>query len=117
MTGLQADPEDFTPGDTIDIAMRFTNTGTVTIDGTAVVQVYPVDVVTATATFTHAIAGLATSDNVVFHDDWDTTGALAESYRVVAYVKYNSSASAPVEVIVTTATDYEVFLPLVIRNQ
>ena len=116
VTALTATPEAFTVGDDIAIAMTFENTGTNAITGVAVVQVYPVDVVTATAEFTHTITNLAPGASVVLNDAWDTTGTTEDAYRIVVYVKYNSQASATKEVMVAVRTQVEVYLPLVLRN-
>jgi hypothetical protein len=114
VTALTATPEMFTAGDSIAIAMTFANTGTVPITGTAVIQVYPVDVVTATTTFTHAVTNLLPGASVVLNDTWDTTGATADAYRIVGYVNFNSMASAPKDVFVSTRA--YIYLPLVLRN-
>lgn len=116
VTALTATPATFTVGDDIAIAMTFVNTGTVPITGTAVVQVYPADVVTATAEFTHTIANLSPGASILLNDAWDTTGATADAYRIVGYVKFNSQASATKVAMVAVRTQIEVYLPLVLRN-
>ncbi len=116
VTALTATPAAFTIGDAIAITMTFENTGTVPITGTAVIQVRPADAVTVTAEFTHTIANLAPGASVVFNDAWDTTGATEDAYRILGYVKFNSMASAPKEVMVAVQTQVEVYLPLVLRE-
>ncbi|MBN2394333.1 MAG: DNRLRE domain-containing protein [Anaerolineae bacterium] len=114
VTSLTAEPALFVPGDDVDIAMTFHNTGDVTLDGVAVIRVQSSDGVTQTAEFTHTLGALAPGATANFDDVWDSTGALSETYRVLGYVEYNLGVSAPQEVIVSTRT--HIYLPLVLRN-
>ncbi|MFN2108402.1 MAG: C25 family cysteine peptidase, partial [Anaerolineae bacterium] len=111
---LTAEPTLFVPGDDIDIAMTFHNTGDVTLDGVAVIRVQSSDGVTQTVEFTHTLSALAPDDTVNFNDVWDSTGALSETYRVLGYVKYNLGVSTPQEVMLSTRV--HIYLPLVLRN-
>ncbi|MFN2284483.1 MAG: hypothetical protein ACK2UQ_08670, partial [Anaerolineae bacterium] len=114
VTSLTAEPTLFVPGDDIDIAMTFHNTGDVTLDGVAVIRVQSSDGVTQTAEFTHTLSALAPGATVNFNDVWDSTGALSETYRVLGYVKYNLGVSTPQEVMLSTRV--HIYLPLVLRN-
>ena len=116
VTALSATPESFAPGDTVSLSMTFENTGTVAIDGSAVIQVRPSESVSATAQFTHTIENLAPGAFAVFNDEWDTTGATDDAYIVLGYAKFNSQASRPREVLVTSQMSKEVYLPLVMRQ-
>ena len=116
VTALSATPESFAPGDMVSLSMTFENTGTVAIDGSAVIQVRPSESVSATAQFTHTIENLAPGAFAVFNDEWDTTGATDDAYIVLGYAKFNSQASRPREVLVTSQMSKEVYLPLVMRQ-
>ena len=114
VTSLTAEPALFKPGDDVDIAMTFHNTGDVTLNGVAVVRVQTEDGVFQTAEFTHTLSALAPGATANFDDVWDSTGALSETYRVLGYVQYNLGVSAPQEVLLSTRA--HIYLPLVLRN-
>jgi hypothetical protein len=113
VTTLTATPESFDPGDTISVTLVFSNTGTVPITGTAVIQVQDGggDVV---ETFNHAIGDLAPAEAVSFEDGWDTSGAAGGLYRILGYVLYDAKATEPKVLTVSGGT--RVYLPLVLRN-
>lgn len=113
VTALTATPGTFDLGDTISVTMVFSNTGTVPITGTAVIQVQDggSEVV---ETFSHAVANLALADAVSFEDGWDTSGAAGGTYRILGYVLYDAKATEPK--IVNISTKVRIYLPLILRN-
>ncbi len=114
VTRFTAEPAQFNPGDAVDIALTFRNTGDVTLDGVAVIRVQTEDGVLQTAEFTHTLSALAPGATANFDDVWNSTGALSQTYRVLGYVQYNLGASAPQEVMLSTQS--HIYLPLVLRN-
>jgi hypothetical protein len=114
ITAFSAAPTLFQVGDSVDVSLVFSNTGSVSITGTAVVQVQIADVLTVTQTFTHPIAGLAAGSATTVNVAWDTSGATADDYRILGYVKYDSTTSEPQEVAVSTKA--RIYLPLVVRS-
>jgi hypothetical protein len=113
VTALTATPGTFDLGDTISVTMVFSNTGTVPITGTAVIQVQDggSEVV---ETFSHAVANLALADAVSFEDGWDTSGAAGGTYRILGYVLYDAKATKPK--IVNVSTKVRIYLPLILKN-
>jgi hypothetical protein len=114
VTAFSATPGLFQVGDAVDIAMTFYNTGTVPLTGTAIIQVQTADGVTVVHTFTHTVANLAPGNTTILNNAWNTTGATDEGYRIVGYVLYDSTATLPETV--TVSTRMRVYLPLAIRN-
>jgi parallel beta-helix repeat protein len=101
ITNFTATPEYFDIGDDININMAFNNTGTVNITGTAITKIknstgYAVE------EFRHNVTDLMPSESISFSDTWDTSGAEEGSYKILGYVLYDSTATSPATVIVTT---------------
>ncbi|HQI87566.1 MAG TPA: DNRLRE domain-containing protein [Anaerolineae bacterium] len=95
-TDLTAAPIHFRPGDAVNIALTFQNTGDVTLDGVAVIRVETADGVTQTAGFTHTLTALVPGATRTFTDTWAAINALPDTlYRVVGYVQYALQTSAP----------------------
>jgi hypothetical protein len=95
--------------------MTFENTGTVPIDGTALIQVLAQSS-EVVAEFQHEIVGLDPGAPVTFDDLWDTTAVLEGTYRIVAYVSYAGVTTDPV--LITVGTEpYRTYLPLILRAQ
>ena len=113
ITSFTATPEIFDIGDTVDISMVFSNSGTVPITGTAVIEIQQSPGLTTTAVFTHTIANLAPTHAVTLDDDWDTSGAEEGSYRCLGYVLYDSRSTDTVSVNV--GTEEKIYLPVVLR--
>ncbi|MFW6056428.1 MAG: C25 family cysteine peptidase, partial [Chloroflexota bacterium] len=104
VSSFEASPVEFEAGDEIAITMVFKNTGTVTLDGTAVVSVHDAtgEVVEE---FTHAVTSLAPGAKVTLSDTWDTSGATGGSHHVVGRVRYHSTATSPAVVTVTSLAE------------
>ena len=101
ITNFTATLEYFEIGDDIEINMTFNNTGTVNITGTAITRImnssgYVVE------EFRHNVTDLMPSESIGFDDTWDTSGAEEGSYKILGYVLYDSKATSPATVIVTT---------------
>jgi len=114
ITAFTATPELFDIGDTIDISLVFSNTGTVPITGTAMIRVQSSDGLTTTAEFTHTIANLSPAHAVTVDDAWDTAGAEEGFYRIVGYVLYDAKATSPRTVVVST--EARIYLPIIMKN-
>lgn len=115
VVSLDATPELFHAGDTIDTALVLSNTGSMPVTGTAIVRVQTEDGSTVVATYTHAVENLAPGAGVTVEDAWDSSGASEETYLITGYMLYESK-STPVESI-TVSTQMRVYLPLVLRNR
>ncbi|MBM4460388.1 MAG: hypothetical protein FJ011_21940, partial [Chloroflexi bacterium] len=113
VASLTASPTFFHVGDAIDVALVFSNTGTVPITGTAVIQV--TDAAGAIVQeYHHAISGLAPAAALRFDDRWTTSGAAGGQYRIVGYVLYDSRATEIKSVMVGTTRP--VHLPLILKR-
>ena len=114
ITTLQATPEFFTVGETVDISMVFENVGTLPITGTAVIEVQTAAGLAVTGPFTHTVEGLAPGLSVELHEAWDTTGVALGDYRVIGYVLYDARSTGASAVALTNAR--HVYLPVVLRR-
>ena len=101
-------------GDTVNTSLVFSNTGSIAITGTAIIEVQTTDGASTIETFNHTVANLAPGSAVTLNDVWDTTGATGDEYRVIGYVLYESKSTAVEEV--TIGTQMRVYLPVVLRN-
>jgi len=113
VTTLTATPESFGIGDMVSVTLVFSNTGTVPITGTAVIQVQDggSEVV---ETFSHAVANLAPAEAVSFEDGWDTSGAAGGTYRILGYVLYDAKATQPK--VVNVSAEARIFLPAIFKD-
>jgi hypothetical protein len=110
---LAVAPTHFQIGDSIDLSLAFHNTGTVALSGTALIQVLDAAGGLA-AEFTHDIANLAAGHTEALHDTWDTAGFSDGTYRIIAYVAYDSTATPPATAQVST--HHFIHLPLIMRH-
>ncbi|NIS12842.1 MAG: hypothetical protein GWN58_61665, partial [Anaerolineae bacterium] len=85
ITSLQATPELFEVGESVDISMVFENVGTLPISGTAVIEVQTASGILMSGPYTHTIEGLAPGHLVELNEVWDTTGVALGDYRVIGY--------------------------------
>lgn len=113
ITSFAVAPKRFDPGDSVDVSLAFTNTGTVPITGTLVVQIQDEgeDIV---AEFTDSFAGVAPGTGASLEAIWDTTGVGAEDFMLVGYALYDGKSCEPVTVAVEAGR--RVCLPLVMRQ-
>jgi len=113
VTIFTATPTFFDPGETITISMAFSNTGTVPITGTAIVEIQD-ESGKLVREFNHAVENLPPGNSVAWADSWDTTGAGEGAYHLVGYVLYDSQATELKAVTVSTET--YVYLPLILKD-
>ena len=114
ITTFSATPGLFEPGDPIDIAMTFHNTGTVPITGTAIIQVQTGDGMTVTHTFAHDVINLGPGAEIHFDDVWDTTGVIARDYHILGYVAFDAQTSNIASASVGPWA--RIYLPLIHRS-
>jgi hypothetical protein len=114
VTDLIATPDFFRPGDTVDITMTLTNTGSLSLTGEAVIQIQVIGGLTTTATFTHTVSDLLPGAGIDLNDVWNTTGVTADDYRIIGYVKYDSRSTNTAAAYVTARR--RIYLPLVLRE-
>ncbi|HHH41509.1 MAG TPA: hypothetical protein ENK56_05845, partial [Chloroflexi bacterium] len=110
---LTVTPNPFTVGDRVSITLVFSNTGTVPITGTAVIQVRDA-AGEAVQEFSRDLTTLGPSSDVGFTEVWDTTGVAEGTYGVIGYVLYDGGATDPATASVGTRT--YVYLPLVLKE-
>jgi hypothetical protein len=103
VTNFTATPEYFDIGDDVDINMTFNNTGTVDITGTAVIKIFD-STGSVVEELRHNVTDLMPSESISFSDTWNTSGAEEDSYNIIGYVLYDSKATDPVTVTVSTQT-------------
>ena len=114
ITSLQATPELFNVGETVDILMVFENVGTLPITGTAVIEVQTAGGLAVSGPFTHTVEGLAPGHLVELNEAWDTTGVALGDYRVIGYVLYDARSTGASTVALTNLR--RVYLPVVLRG-
>ena len=114
IAAFTATPGEFEIGDTVDVTMIFSNTGTSEITGTAFIHVLD-EGGWMVQEFTDEINGLAPGHSVTIDHGWDTTGKPGGTYGIVGYVAYDGLATDPMAVTVVTK-EWPIYLPLVVRN-
>ena len=110
LSGLNASNEVFNPGNTITLTMGVVNTGTVTLDGTAVYLVQESSNLTLTEMITVPVNGLAPGGARKLSVNWDSTGHEAHNYWVLGYFKYHSLTTEPMALELRRP---RLFLPLI----
>ena len=111
---LEATPELFEVGETVDISMVFDNVGTLPITGTAVIEVQTAEGFTFAGPFTDTVEGLAPGSSVELQRVWGTTGVALGDYRVIGYVLYDARSTGASTVALTNLR--RVYLPVVLRD-
>ena len=99
ITRFSVTPQTYKPGDSILATLAFKNTGTVSVGGTAIVEVRDTAGLVI-QTFAHDFEALAPSSVVAFEDRWDTSKAKPGSHRVLGYVLYDGRSTEPAMVMV-----------------
>jgi hypothetical protein len=110
---FQVSPRFFDVGKTVSASMVFENTGSVALDGTAVIKIQGAGG-TVVEEFRQDFTDLAPGSAIRFDDAWDTSGNEEGSYAIVAYVLYDSVATAPMTAVVST--EARVYLPMVLKR-
>jgi hypothetical protein len=113
LTQFSASASTFSPGDTISLSMTAVNTGSVPITGTAVFLVQESESLTQTRIITAPVNNLASGATRTWNAVWDSTGATADSYRVLGYVKFFAQTTEPMSL---TLNRPRIFLPVVLRD-
>jgi hypothetical protein len=108
---LTATPKLFDAGESVSVSLTFSNTGTIPITNTAIIEVQDKDG-EVVQEFRHDLAGVAPASAVGFDDAWDTSGAAGGPYVVVGYALYDAKTTSPVGVLVTARA--RIYLPVVI---
>ncbi len=113
ITAFSATPDTFLAGDVVNTTLVFSNTGTVPITGTAVVEIKASDG-DVVETFRHDFEGLAVAETIGVENEWDTSEMPPDAYTVLGYVMYDARATEPRSVVVSNQS--RVYLPLVLRD-
>lgn len=113
VTDFAVTPDIFEPGTVESLHINVRNTGDVTLDGVAVIQIFANGELSPTLTITHSISALDPGLSVAFDDVWDTTGLTGTEYVLKAYIKYNSQTSEPWVIFLDDR--YELYLPVARR--
>ena len=92
ITDFSVEPKVYYIGDTIEFEMKFENTGTAALDGSAVITVsnstnYVV------AEFQHTFSDLDKGEIITISDELITTGLASDTYKVSGYVLYDGKAA------------------------
>lgn len=111
-TSFSASPTFFKPGNSVAMQLKITSTGSLPLDGTAVVEIRDSSG-NLVQEFTQAIASLQPGQFITFSPNWNSTGATGERYTVLGYARFDSSQSVVRSVILSTKT-YQ-FIPTVQR--
>lgn len=112
LTALTATPETFEQaGQPIALSLVVSNTGSTPLNGTAYFIIQ--DAAGAeVATLSQSITGLAAGQALQIDKTWNPPAV--ESYRIVGYVAYNSTATEAR--VVTIGDTKRIYLPLVLRS-
>ena len=113
---LEATPTVFEVGDTVDISLVFSNTGTVPITGTVAIEVQQ-EGISVVQSWRGSVDGLPSGESLVVEKAWDTSAALGGDYRIVGWVWYDGRAAGPVTTTVTTSPPaYYLHIPAILKE-
>ena len=113
ITSFIASPQVFEPGEQVNIALEFENSGTVPISGTAQLEIQD-ETGQIVAAFSHPLIDLAAGQTMHLDEVWDTTWAARGAYRITAQVLYDAKATDVQGIGVRTWVP--VYLPCVLRQ-
>ena len=113
VASLTATPQAFRAGDSVTLSMTFSNTGSVSLTGTAVLRVQTTTGTTVQE-FKHDIANLAAGNAATLSDMWNTAGVASGAYTVIGYVSYDGGTTEPQ--ILTLCSGTCIYFPLVLRS-
>ena len=111
-SSFSATPTFFKPGNTVSMQLKVTSTGSLPLDGTAVVEIRDSGG-NLVQEFTQAITALQPGQFITFSPTWNSTGASGERYTVLGYARFESQQSA-VHVVNLSTKTYQ-FIPSVRR--
>jgi PKD repeat protein len=101
ITAFSVSPQYFDIGDMVSIDLTFTNTGSVSFNGTAYTNIQDMDG-NILHTFLHTITDLQAMESFSSTDQWDSSSAQEGSYKVVSYVLYESRSSETMVQLIST---------------
>jgi len=101
ISALTAQPTHFVRGDQVAISMDLINTGTLDIDGTAVIQVRN-ESGGLIQESKYGISLLHPHQSFQIHDEWETLEADEGTYRILGYLLYSAQTTDPRVVTVST---------------
>ena len=93
--------------------MQVSNSGTVSVRGTAILRVEDGSG-GAIQTFQQEFGGLAAEGSFPFDATWDTTGIEPGLYRLIGYALYKGENTSPAILTLHTAT--RIYQPLVLKS-
>ena len=110
---LVAAPATFDVGEAVALSLVVSNTGSVAISGTVVIQVQESSGAVV-YTSEQAVAGLAAGNSVAVQAAWNTAAIESGSYRTVAYLRYEAAATDPVTADLRARS--HLYLPVILRE-
>jgi len=113
VTTFTVAPVTFESGETVDASLVFSNTGTVPLTGTFVIQVQDGEG-QSVEDLTQAFGALSPGTSVQFNGAWHTADAPGDAYTVLGYVHYDGKATLPQRVVVSNLR--RLYLPVVMRD-
>jgi len=110
---LVASPAAFDAGEAVALSLVVSNTGSVAISGTIVIQVQEGSGAVVYAS-EKAVAGLAAGNSVTVEAAWNTVAVQSGSYRAVGYMRYGAAATDPVTADLRARS--HLYLPVILRE-
>jgi hypothetical protein len=92
VTNLAVTPQYVRPGRPVDIGLTFTNTGSIELEGSAVVRIQDANE-KEVGESVHSFGDLSPAGAVSFNDSWSAPGS--GPYKIIGYVCYDGQATAP----------------------
>lgn len=98
---FSAHPENFKPGDNIDIRLEFLNTGTEPLSGNLMVLMKDSEGTSVTA-YNHSFENIEPGKIALLDETWNTTGSPKDDYTLTGYAIHSGGTTSP-EVIRLTS--------------
>ncbi|HUT19809.1 MAG TPA: C25 family cysteine peptidase, partial [Anaerolineae bacterium] len=113
LSEFSAWPWHFEAGDSVALSMELRNTGTVSVTGSAVMQIQ--DATGAQVQrFRREFEALMPGEAWQWQESWDTSEAEEDAYRVLGYASFDGKATQPRQLMVgSAALVTQVYLPVV----
>lgn len=112
---LDVTPKHFKIGDTIDLYLRFENTGSVNLSGTLHIMVYD-PLGNLIEVYETPFSGLAPGGVIDQEAAWNSSGAERGDYGIVGYALYHGKSSQAKQIIISTEQPGVIYLPLIFRK-
>ena len=90
ISNFSVTPQYFNVGDEIHINVTFENTGSININGTAIINIIDSEG-NVSAAFKHNFSNLMPSQSIAFNNTWNAS--VRNSYNVIAYVLYDGKST------------------------